>query len=62
MNSTSIASTERLKLIPYGRAGVGEAIAKPALWLAPGDSDDVTGATRYVDGGMVLCPDFRTGG
>lgn len=60
--STPEALKELLKLIPYGRAGVGEDIAKAALWLACDDSDYVTGAILYVDGGMVLYPGFRTGG
>ena len=60
--STPEALQERLKLIPYGRAGVGEDIAKVALCLASDESDDVTGATRYVDDGRVLYPGFRTGG
>lgn len=60
--STPEALQELLKLIPYGRAGVGEDIAKAALWLASDESDYVTGATLYVDGGMVLYPGFRTGG
>lgn len=44
--------------IPYMRIGVPEDIAKAALWLASDDSDYVTGATLYVDGGMTLYPAF----
>ena len=60
--STPEVLQELFKLIPYGRTGVSEAIAKVALWLASDDSDDVTGATLSMDGGMVLYPSFRTGG
>ncbi|WP_454062346.1 SDR family oxidoreductase [Candidatus Nitrospira salsa] len=51
-----------LQLIPYGRIGHAEEIGKMAVWLASDESDYVTGATFYVDGGMMLYPGFRTGG
>lgn len=51
-----------LKLIPYGRVGDPEDIAKAAVWLASDESDYVTGTTLYVDGGMTLYPGFDTGG
>lgn len=50
------------KLIPYGRVGVAADVAKAAVWLASDDSDYVTGATLYVDGGMTLYPAFRGNG
>ncbi|MBS0350728.1 MAG: SDR family oxidoreductase [Proteobacteria bacterium] len=59
---TSEAATELLKLIPYGRIGEPEDIAKAAIWLASDDSDYVQGATLFVDGGMCLFPGFATGG
>lgn len=49
---------EMKQKIPYLRIGVPEDIAKAALWLASDDSDYVTGATLYVDGGMTLYPSF----
>ena len=51
-----------LKLIPYGRIGEPEDIAKAAVWLASDESDYVVGTTLFVDGGMVLYPAFREGG
>jgi glucose 1-dehydrogenase len=51
-----------LDLIPYGRIGEPEDVAKAALWLASDESDYVTGTTLFVDGGMTLYPGFRTGG
>ena len=51
-----------LKLIPYGRIGEPEDVAKAAVWLASDESDYVTGATLFVDGGMTLYPEFREGG
>lgn len=51
-----------LELIPYGRVGHVGDIAKAAVWLTSDDSDYVTGATLYVDGGMTLYPGFDNGG
>ena len=56
------AETELLKLIPEGRVGVPEDIARTAVWLASDASDYVTGTTLFVDGGMTLYPGFATGG
>lgn len=51
-----------LQLIPYGRVGDVGDVAKAAVWLASDESDYVTGATLYVDGGMTLYPAFRSNG
>lgn len=59
---TREAEAALLKLIPYGRVGEPEDIAKAAVWLASDESDYVTGATLFVDGGMALYPEFREGG
>ncbi len=56
------AMTSLLKLIPYGRIGEPEDIGKAAVWLASDESDYVTGATLFVDGGMTLYPEFASGG
>ncbi len=60
--STPQAKEALLKLIPYGRIGEAEDIAKAVVWLASDDSDYVTGATLAVDGGMLLYPAFQHGG
>ena len=51
-----------LQLIPYGRVGRVGDVAKAAVWLASDESDYVTGATLYVDGGMTLYPAFWSNG
>jgi glucose 1-dehydrogenase len=51
-----------LKLIPYGRIGEPDDVAKAAVWLASDESDYVVGTTLFVDGGMTLYPAFREGG
>jgi glucose 1-dehydrogenase len=51
-----------MKLIPYKRIGEPEDIGKTAVWLASDDSDYVTGASIFVDGGMLLYPGFEAGG
>ena len=60
--STPEAEEALLKLIPYGRVGEPEDIAKVAVWLASDESDYLTGTTVFVDGGMTLYPGFATGG
>jgi len=59
---TPEAEAALLKLIPYGRIGEPEDIARAVVWLASDASDYITGATLYVDGGMTLYPEFREGG
>ena len=51
-----------LELIPYGRIGAPEDIAKAAVWLASDESDYVTGTTLFIDGGMTLYPGFADNG
>jgi glucose 1-dehydrogenase len=48
-----------LKLIPYGRIGEPDDIARAVTWLASDASDYVTGTSLIVDGGMALYPAFR---
>lgn len=56
------ARGDLLRLIPYGRVGEPEDVAKVAVWLASDQSDYVVGSTVFVDGGMRLYPAFREGG
>jgi glucose 1-dehydrogenase len=49
-------------LIPYGRIGEPDDIARVAAWLASDDADYLVGTTLFVDGGMTLFPGFATGG
>ncbi|MCK8779889.1 SDR family oxidoreductase [Rhizobium sp. NTR19] len=51
-----------LKLIPYGRIGEPQDVARAAVWLASDEADYVTGTTLFVDGGMSLYPEFRDNG
>ncbi|HEY2713476.1 MAG TPA: SDR family oxidoreductase [Chthoniobacterales bacterium] len=60
--NTPDALAALLKLIPDGRIGEPEDIARAAVWLASDASDYVTGTTIFVDGGMTLYPGFATGG
>ena len=47
-----------LQLVPYGRIGEGEDVANLCAFLASDKSDYITGATIYIDGGMMLYPGF----
>jgi glucose 1-dehydrogenase len=60
--SDSARVQELMKLIPYGRIGEAEDVAKAAVWLASDDSDYVVGTSLFVDGGMTLYPGFRGNG
>lgn len=53
---------ELLKLIPYGRIGDPEDVARLAVWLSSDEADYITGETIVIDGGMTLYPAFRDGG
>jgi glucose 1-dehydrogenase len=59
---TPEAARALLRLIPYGRIGEPEDIARASVWLASDQSDYVTGTTLIVDGGMTLYPGFAHGG
>jgi glucose 1-dehydrogenase len=60
--STRDAYNSLMHLVPYKRIGEPAEIGRVAVWLASDDSDYVTGATLYVDGGMTLYPGFEAGG
>lgn len=59
---TDEALNKLLTLIPYKRIGQPEDIGKVAVWLASDESDYITGATIFVDGGMTLYPGFADNG
>jgi glucose 1-dehydrogenase len=59
---TPKAYADLMTLVPYGRIGEPDDIARAAVFLASDDSDYMTGATMFVDGGMTLYPGFSTGG
>jgi len=60
--NTAQAYNALMALIPYKRIGEPAELGRAAVWLASDDSDYITGATIYVDGGMTLYPGFETGG
>jgi glucose 1-dehydrogenase len=60
--NTKTAYDQLMTLVPYGRIGEPEDIARAAVWLASDQSDYVVGTTLFVDGGMTLYPGFATGG
>jgi glucose 1-dehydrogenase len=45
---------EQVQSIPWKRAAQPEEIARLAVFLASGDSDYVTGATYFMDGGLMI--------
>ncbi len=59
--STDGGRKELLELIPSGRIGAPEDVARAVTWLASDESDYVTGETLFIDGGMTLYPAFRRG-
>jgi len=46
------------QLIPYGRIGDPEDIARAIVWLVSDDADYVHGHALFADGGMALYPGF----
>jgi glucose 1-dehydrogenase len=60
--ATPAAYTKLMTLVPYGRIGEPEDIARAVVWLASDHADYVVGSTLFVDGGMTLYPGFATGG
>ena len=60
--STPQAYSALMTLVPYGRIGEPEDVARAVVWLASDEADYVTGTTLFVDGGMTLYPGFASGG
>jgi glucose 1-dehydrogenase len=59
---TEEARMKLLELIPYGRVGLPDDVARGILWLVSDAADYVTGTTLVMDGGMSLYPSFRGAG
>ena len=53
---------ELLKLIPYGRVGDPEDVARLALFMVSDFADYMVGSTVFIDGGMTLYPGFDDNG
>jgi glucose 1-dehydrogenase len=62
INRAAWETEASLQLIPYGRIGEPEDIAKAAVWLASDEADYITGTTLFIDGGMTLYPGFEDNG
>ncbi len=60
--STPEAYNSLMALIPYNRIGVPGDIGKLAVFLCSDDSDYITGASIFIDGGMTVFKGFATGG
>ncbi|MBX9783492.1 MAG: glucose 1-dehydrogenase [Chitinophagaceae bacterium] len=59
---TPEAYNKLMDIIPYDRIGKPEDIGKLAVFLASDDSDYITGASIFIDGGMTVFEGFATGG
>ena len=63
--NTPEAYASLMTLVPYGRIGEPEDIGRIAAFLTSDQSDQsdyITGASIFVDGGMTLYPGFASGG
>jgi glucose 1-dehydrogenase len=60
--NTPQALNSLMSLIPYNRIGQPEDIGNLAVFLASDDSDYITGASIFIDGGMTVFEGFATGG
>ncbi|WP_375446068.1 SDR family oxidoreductase [uncultured Fibrella sp.] len=60
--STPQALNSLMTLIPYNRIGQPEDIGNLAVFLSSDDSDYITGASIFIDGGMTVFEGFATGG
>ncbi len=56
------AERRLLDLIPYGRIGETDDVARAVCWLVSDAADYVVGTTLFVDGGMTLYPGFQDNG
>ena len=56
------AGRKLLQLIPYGRIGEAEDVARAVCWLVSDEADYLVGTTLFIDGGMTLYPGFQHNG
>ncbi len=59
---TREAYNSLMTLIPYNRIGEPEDVGKLAVFLSSDDSDYITGASIFIDGGMAVYESFAEGG
>ncbi len=63
INANATADEDKLlQLVPYGRIGDVDDVARAALFLVSDAADYIVGSTLTVDGGMSLYPGFRHNG
>lgn len=60
--NANVDPAKMLELIPYGRVGDADDVAKAALFLVSEAADYIVGATLVIDGAMSLYPEFRDNG
>ncbi|MFN5476635.1 MAG: glucose 1-dehydrogenase [Sphingobacteriales bacterium] len=60
--STPEALSALMTLIPYNRIGQPQDIGNLAVFLASDMCDYITGATKFIDGGMTVFEGFAEGG
>lgn len=60
--NTPQALNSLMTLIPYNRIGQPEDIGNLAVFLSSDDSDYITGASIFIDGGMTVFESFSDGG
>ncbi len=56
---TPEALARLLRLVPYGRIGEPEDVARAVVWLSSDAADYLTGTTLFVDGGDDDVPGVR---
>ncbi|KYP14885.1 SDR family oxidoreductase [Flavihumibacter sp. CACIAM 22H1] len=59
---TPQAYQQLMTLIPYNRIGEPQDVGNLAVFLASDDSDYITGASIFIDGGMAVYESFADGG
>ncbi|RZM35054.1 MAG: SDR family oxidoreductase [Sphingomonas sp.] len=63
INADATADQDKLlELIPYGRVGDPDDVARAALFLVSDAADYIVGSALTIDGGMSLYPGFRDNG